>query len=134
MGLVCRAPGQGHAEWGRGRGAGALIINATGPWCDVVRRLAEPTVVPRLRPTKGVHIVLRRERLGHQHAISFESPLDGRVMFVLPWGRFSYVGTTDTDYAGSPEDAVVDREDVEYLLGSRERDLFRRAGWKTGMW
>jgi glycerol-3-phosphate dehydrogenase len=96
----------------------ALIINATGPWCDVVRRLAEPTVTPRLRPTKGVHIVLRRERLDHQHAITFESPLDGRVMFVLPWGRFSYVGTTDTDYGGSPEDAVAEREDMEYLLAS----------------
>ncbi|MBA2572336.1 MAG: glycerol-3-phosphate dehydrogenase/oxidase [Gemmatimonadetes bacterium] len=109
----------------------ALIINATGPWCDVLRRMADPAVAPRLRPTKGVHIVLRRERLDNQHAITFESPLDGRVMFVLPWGRFSYVGTTDTDYDGSPRDAVADREDVEYLLASANA-IFPRARLETG--
>lgn len=105
----------------------SLTINATGPWCDAVRRIADPAVAPRLRPTKGVHIVLRRERLGHQHAITFESPLDGRVMFVLPWGRFSYVGTTDTDHQGAPENAVADTGDVEYLLASANA-IFPRAG------
>jgi glycerol-3-phosphate dehydrogenase len=95
-----------------------VVLNATGPWSDAVRRLADAGIRPRLRPTKGVHILVRRDRLGNRHAITFQSPVDGRVMFVLPWGDFSYVGTTDTDYAGSPAEVRADADDVRYLLDS----------------
>ena len=95
-----------------------VVLNATGPWSDAVRRLADPGAAPRLRPTKGVHILLRRERVGNRHAITFQSPVDGRVMFVLPWGEFAYVGTTDTDYSGSPAEVRADADDVRYLLES----------------
>ena len=93
-----------------------VVLNATGAWSDAVRRLADPAARPRLRPTKGVHILVRRDRLGNHNAITFQSPRDGRVMFVLPWGDFAYVGTTDTDYAGSPSDVRAEGEDVAYLL------------------
>ncbi len=95
-----------------------VVINATGPWSDAVRRLADPRAKPRLRPTKGVHILVERERIGNRNAITVQSPVDGRVMFVLPWGDFSYVGTTDTDYTGSPADVRADAADVDYLLQS----------------
>jgi glycerol-3-phosphate dehydrogenase len=95
-----------------------VVVNATGPWSDAVRRLADPQAKPRLRPTKGVHILVERERLGNRNAITFQSPVDGRVMFVLPWGDFTYVGTTDTDYHGSPADVRADPADVEYLVRS----------------
>lgn len=95
-----------------------LVVNATGPWTDAVRRLADPEIRPRLRPTKGVHVMLRRERVGNRGAVIFRSPVDGRVMFVLPWGAFTYVGTTDTDYRGPPERVRADAADVEYLLAS----------------
>jgi glycerol-3-phosphate dehydrogenase len=95
-----------------------VVLNATGPWSDAVRRLADPSAAPRLRPTKGVHLMVRRERLGNRHAITFASPVDGRVMFVLPWGEHSYVGTTDTDYDGSPAEVRADAADVQYLLDS----------------
>jgi glycerol-3-phosphate dehydrogenase len=95
-----------------------VVINATGPWSDAVRRMADPQARPRLRPTKGVHILVERERIGNRNAITFQSPLDGRVMFVLPWGDFTYVGTTDTDYHGSPAEVRADAADVDYLLKS----------------
>jgi glycerol-3-phosphate dehydrogenase len=95
-----------------------VVVNATGPWCDALRRLADPAVSPRLRPTKGVHLVLDRERVGNAGALIFPSPLDGRVMFVLPWGAFTYVGTTDTDFPGDPAEASATDADVEYLLES----------------
>lgn len=95
-----------------------LVVNATGPWSDTLRRLADPGAKPRLRPTKGVHVMLRRARVGNRHAITLRSPLDGRVMFVLPWGEHTYVGTTDTDFDGSPSAAVATPEDVDYLLAS----------------
>ena len=73
------------------------VVNATGPWVDRLRRLDDPAAAPLLRATKGVHVTVSRARLGHTHAIAFLSPVDGRVMFVLPWGDLSYIGTTDTD-------------------------------------
>ncbi|MDZ4673025.1 MAG: glycerol-3-phosphate dehydrogenase [Gemmatimonadota bacterium] len=94
------------------------VVNATGPWTDELRKLEDPGARPVLRPTKGVHVLFRRARLGHQHAITFTSPIDGRVMFVLPWGEHSYVGTTDTDSDDSPERITTTRDDVHYLIRS----------------
>jgi glycerol-3-phosphate dehydrogenase len=95
-----------------------VVLNATGPWSDAVRRLADPAAKPRLRTTKGVHVMVPRERVGNRHAITFQSPVDGRVMFVLPWGQHTYIGTTDTDFAGSPAEVRADEADVDYLLKS----------------
>jgi glycerol-3-phosphate dehydrogenase len=95
-----------------------VVVNAGGPWVDALRRLDDPAAPPLLRLTKGAHVAVPRRRIGHEHAITLFSPLDGRVMFVLPWGDLSYVGTTDTD-ADTPPDAVrVTAEDVTYLLRS----------------
>ena len=95
-----------------------LVVNATGPWSDGLRRLADPSAAARLRTTKGAHVLVPRKRVGNQNAIIFRSPVDGRVMFVLPWGAFTYVGTTDTEYGGEPGAAVADERDVGYLLDS----------------
>jgi len=94
------------------------VVNATGPWVDQLRRTDDPAATPLLRCTKGVHVAVPRARLGHTHAVAFVSPLDGRVMFVLPWGDLSYIGTTDTDEGAPPEDVRATGEDVVYLLRS----------------
>ena len=94
------------------------VINATGPWSDGLRRLEESAATPLLRTTKGVHVVVLRSRLGHHEAITFTSPIDGRVMFLLPWGDLSYIGTTDTDSTEHPEAVRADGADVLYLLRS----------------
>jgi glycerol-3-phosphate dehydrogenase len=96
----------------------AAVVNATGPWTDRVRALEDPAARPLLRPTRGVHLVVPRSRLGHHEAIAFLSPIDGRVMFALPWGDDSYVGTTDTDTREAPEGVAASPEDVIYLLRS----------------
>lgn len=102
----------------RGEVRAPLVVNATGPWSDALRRMEDPAAAPVLRLTKGVHVEVRRARLGHTDAITLTSAVDGRVMFVLPWGEFSYIGTTDTDHPG-PADAVhATPEDVTYLLRS----------------
>lgn len=95
-----------------------LVLSATGPWTDELRRIADPDAKPRLRPTKGVHILVRRERVGNEGAIIFRSPVDDRVMFVLPWGDFTYIGTTDTDFRGSPSEVEADDHDLDYLIRS----------------
>jgi glycerol-3-phosphate dehydrogenase len=95
-----------------------VVVNAAGPWVDEVRRLDDPRAEPLLRLTKGVHVVVPRARLDHTHAVTLTSPIDGRVMFVLPWQEESYIGTTDTDAVGSPDDQRATAEDVVYLLRS----------------
>jgi glycerol-3-phosphate dehydrogenase len=93
-----------------------LVVNATGPWSDKLRKLDDPSAEPRLRPAKGIHIILPRERLGNREAIVIESKRDGRNMFVIPWGDLSLVGTTDTDYKGDLDHIGATNEDVEYLI------------------
>ena len=97
-----------------------IVVNACGPWVDELRRLDEPGADALLRLTKGAHVAVPRKRLGNTHAITLTSPIDGRVMFVLPWGDAdqSYIGTTDTDEAVSPDDVRATAEDVIYLLRS----------------
>ncbi len=94
------------------------VVNATGPWTDGVRRLDDPSATPLLRPTKGAHIAVPQARIGNRGAVTLTSPIDGRVMFVLPWGDVSIVGTTDTDWTAGPDDVAPDADDVTYLLRS----------------
>lgn len=96
----------------------SVVVNATGPWTDDLRRLEDPAARPLVRRTRGSHVMVPRARLGHSDAITLTSPIDGRVMFVLPWGEFSYIGTTDTDDPARPEAVAPSEADVHYLLRS----------------
>jgi glycerol-3-phosphate dehydrogenase len=99
--------------------AASVVVNATGPWTDRTRRLAlGDTTVPLLRPTKGVHLVVSSKRLSVNNAVVMMHPDDGRVLFAIPWGEETYVGTTDTDWEGDPADVAADSDDVDYLLQS----------------
>jgi glycerol-3-phosphate dehydrogenase len=102
----------------RGVARASVVVNATGPWADRVRRMEDPGAPPLLQPTKGVHVMVDRSRLDHRDAIAFTSPIDGRVMFVLPWGDLSYIGTTDTDTSEPPDQLSISADDIVYLLRS----------------
>ncbi len=93
-----------------------VVVNATGPWSDEVR--GSDGLPPLLRRTKGAHVAVPRARLGNHGAITLLSPIDGRVMFVIPWDDLSYIGTTDTDTTESPDTVQASAEDVIYLLRS----------------
>jgi glycerol-3-phosphate dehydrogenase len=95
-----------------------VVVNATGPWTDELRKLDDPDARPLLRLTKGAHVVVPRRRIANEHAVTLFSQLDGRVMFVLPWGDLSYIGTTDTDADSSADDVRVTASDITYLLRS----------------
>ena len=105
-----------------------VVVSATGPWTDLTRRMAGGGEPKLMRPTRGTHIQVPRERVGHRHALIFESPVDRRIMFVLPWGPdLTIVGTTDVDFDDPPEDVRPTADDVRYLLDSANR-LFPDAG------
>ena len=91
------------------------VINATGPWTDRTRALGSGGE-RLLRPTKGVHIVVDAARLPTRWAVVHTHPTDGRVLFTIPWGDRTYIGTTDTDFQGDPGDVAAEASDVDYLL------------------
>jgi glycerol-3-phosphate dehydrogenase len=85
------------------------IVNATGPWADRV-----PHSAVKLRLSKGIHLVIDRARLPVPSAVVITE--GKRILFVLPWGERVIIGTTDTDYRGSPEAVAVNAVDVTYVL------------------
>ncbi len=94
---------------------GLCVVNAAGPWVDNLRKTDNSLSDKRLFLSKGVHIVVPKERLPIRQAAYFDAP-DGRMIFAIPRNRITYIGTTDTPYDGNPDDVSVMREDVEYLL------------------
>lgn len=93
------------------------VVNATGPWSDRTRALMGHQG-QILRPTKGIHVVVDVKRLPLQHAVVLHHPDDGRILFCVPWGDRTYIGTTDTDYKGRASQVAASGEDVDYLLRS----------------
>ena len=92
-----------------------VVVNASGPWLDRTGACLESEHPRLLRTTKGVHVACERFT---EHAIAVESAVDGRLVFAIPWAGYTWVGTTDTDYSGSPETASATQEDVTYLVDS----------------
>lgn len=95
-----------------------IVINTGGPWSDLVRKLDHAIeVIPQMRPTKGVHLVVDRERLSVPQPTYFDTGKgDGRMVFVIPREEKTYFGTTDTDYRGDYSQPTVEQADVDYLL------------------
>ena len=92
------------------------VVSAVGPWTDELRRLEMPGTPPSVRGTKGVHIAVPRARIGNRDALTLLSPIDGRVMFVLPAATHAIIGTTDTPTDEPPGDVRASEADIEYLL------------------
>jgi len=70
-----------------------------------------------LHLTKGVHLVIPHEKLPVKQALYFDAT-DGRMVFAIPRGKVTYIGTTDTDYSGNLEDPATTEDDANYLLDS----------------
>ena len=85
------------------------VVNATGPWADGL-----PHSQVKLRLTKGIHLVIDRERLPLNDTVVMTE--GKRILFAIPWGERIILGTTDTDYEGSLDDVRVDLADVRYVL------------------
>lgn len=102
-----------------------VVLNCTGPWTDFVCRLDEPDAAPKLRPTKGSHVVVPWERVKAYNAMPILSPRDQRMLFVVPWRNFTLIGTTDTDYEGDYDHVRASRDDVDYILEAANRALPR---------
>src|SRR5690606_22476796 len=94
-----------------------VVVNATGPWVDELRDINKSKEGKYLHLTKGVHIVVPHERFPVKQAIYFNVD-DGRMIFAIPRGRITYIGTTDTFYEGDKDNVVATRQDAEYLVAA----------------
>lgn len=89
-------------------------ILATGAWTEETEALAGRQRAVRVRPSKGVHLVVPRDRLRSEVAVVVRT--EKSVLFVLPWGRHWLIGTTDTDWVHDKARPLATAADVEYLL------------------
>ena len=96
-----------------------VVVNATGPWADRTRRMSDASAAPQLSPTKGIHLIVPRLT---QEALFVQGRADGRMLFLLPCGDYSLVGTTEAAVGDEAlESLSAEADEVGYLLEEANR-------------
>ncbi|GAB2648538.1 glycerol-3-phosphate dehydrogenase/oxidase [Saccharopolyspora gloriosae] len=90
------------------------VINATGVWTDELQRLSGSRGRFRVRASKGVHIVVPRDRIVSEAGMILRT--EKSVLFVVPWGGHWIVGTTDTDWNLDLAHPAATKKDIDYIL------------------
>ncbi|MFE0138732.1 glycerol-3-phosphate dehydrogenase/oxidase [Streptomyces sp. NPDC059037] len=91
-----------------------LVLNATGPWVDHLRKMENPDAAPSIRLSKGAHLVLKRTA---PWKAALATPIDKyRITFALPWEDMLLLGTTDEEFEGDPADVKVTEADTAQIL------------------
>jgi glycerol-3-phosphate dehydrogenase len=93
-----------------------VFINCTGATADTIRLMANPSLKRRIRPSKGVHIILPYKVLNSKSALLIPKTPDGRVVFALPFEGELMVGTTDDDYTHLDEEPILNDKEIDYIL------------------
>jgi glycerol-3-phosphate dehydrogenase len=94
---------------------GHVVVNATGVWTDEIQALSKQRGRFRVRASKGVHIVVPRDRIVSETAIILRT--EKSVLFVIPWGTHWIIGTTDTDWNLDLAHPAATKADIDYILG-----------------
>lgn len=94
--------------------AARQVINATGVWTDETQELAGERGQFHVRSSKGVHIVIPRDRIRGESGLILRT--EKSVLFVIPWERHWIIGTTDTDWSLSKDHPAASAKDIDYLL------------------
>ena len=97
------------------------VVNATGVWTDEIQAMVGGRGSINVRASKGVHLVVPRDRIHSATGIILRTPLS--VLFVIPWGRHWIIGTTDTDWALSKAHPAASASDISYVLEQVNRVL-----------
>lgn len=101
------------------------VINATGAFCDAIRRIDDPKIEPMIAPSQGVHLVLDRSFLPGESAIMVPRTSDGRVMFAIPWHEQTLLGTTDTPVPQATLEPVAMEKEIDFILETAAQYLAR---------
>ncbi len=100
-----------------------VVINATGPFADGVRRMDDPEAPAMIAPSQGAHVVLPERFVPHEHAIMVPHTSDGRVMFAIPWHDVCVVGTTDVPIENASLEPRPMDEEIDFILETAARYL-----------
>lgn len=102
-----------------------IVVNATGVFSDLIRKMDDPGAGDTIAPSQGIHIVLDRDFLGGDTAVMIPSTDDGRVLFAIPWKGKVLLGTTDTGNVPAELHPAPGQDEIEYLLEHAGRYLDR---------
>jgi glycerol-3-phosphate dehydrogenase len=108
--------------------AAKVVINATGPFTDELRRKADPAAEPMIAPSQGIHLVLDGSFLAGDSAIMVPHTSDGRVLFAIPWHGHTLIGTTDTPVAEAALEPVAQEQEIEFVLRTASLYLAKKPG------
>jgi glycerol-3-phosphate dehydrogenase len=103
-----------------------IFLNCTGPAADRIRLLANKNLEPRIRPSKGVHLILPYEVLNSDSAMLIPKTSDGRVVFAIPFEGKTLLGTTDNDYKNGDAEPILEKQEIDFLLETLERYLEKK--------
>jgi glycerol-3-phosphate dehydrogenase len=95
-----------------------VVVNATGVWADDLHHLDDASRPRSIRPAKGIHLTVARDKLPCDMATVLPVAQDRRAITVIPWDGHTYIGTTDTGYEGSLDDPRVEPGDISYVLNA----------------
>ena len=93
-----------------------IVVNATGPFSDLLRLKAEPSAEAMIVPSQGIHLVFESSFLQGESAIMVPHTSDGRVLFAIPWHGHTLVGTTDTPIAAPTLEPIAMELEIEFIL------------------
>jgi glycerol-3-phosphate dehydrogenase len=112
-------------DGGEFHAVGKVVVNATGPFTDSIRRQADPSIKPMISPSQGVHLVFDRSFLPGDTAIMVPHTSDGRVLFAIPWHGHTLVGTTDTPIPEATLEPSPMEKEVEFILNTATEYLHK---------
>ncbi len=95
---------------------GHVVVNATGVWTDEIQALSKQRGRFQVRASKGVHVVVPRDRIVSDAAIILRT--ENSVMFIIPWGSHWIIGTTDTDWNLDLAHPAATKADIDYILAT----------------
>ncbi|MEA2425947.1 MAG: glycerol-3-phosphate dehydrogenase, partial [Thermoleophilaceae bacterium] len=90
------------------------VLSATGVWTDELRALAGVGAGTRIRPSKGIHLVVPHDRIQMETGVLMRT--EKSVLFIIPWGPHWIIGDTDTAWDLDPANPTATGADIEYLL------------------
>lgn len=96
----------------------SYVINAGGPWNDVIRNLDQAGLTPSVRPNKGIHVIVPYTRLPIKGVMNFRAVRSKRMLYTVPWRHTTFIGTTDTDYHDDLDAVYAEQDEVAWLLDS----------------
>ncbi|MET0753145.1 MAG: glycerol-3-phosphate dehydrogenase/oxidase [Pyrinomonadaceae bacterium] len=102
---------------------GKIVINATGAFCDAIRKLSDENSKNIIAPSQGIHLVFSKDFLPVETALMIPKTSDGRVLFAISWHDQTLIGTTDTPVEKAELEPRALEKEIEFILQTAKKYL-----------